>query len=243
MKDLKNIFILGANGSIGFELVCALRTRHPNSRIFGSFNQSRELSKLENIMDGVVQLDVRREESWLHIREYLKELGVEFDLVISTIGTLEGAGKIPEKSLKDINLKQLESVFSINAFHSVFTGKEFKNYLNRSNPSKLVFLSAMVGSIGENDIGGWYSYRASKTALNMFVKNMSIEFNRLSPDIKVLAIHPGTTDTPFSNKYLKGVKHKVWTASETANHILNVIDDSSLSSGSFVNWDNRIIEW
>lgn len=243
MTSYQNIFIIGANGSIGIELVKSLKIQYPGAVFFGTYNSNKNKEEIDEILDHSIHLDVLADESWCELGKKLSNFNINFDLIISTIGTLKGNAIAPEKSLRDINLKQLKSVFNINAFHSVLVAKEFKNYISKSKSTRLVYLSAMVGSITENEIGGWYSYRASKTALNMFVKNMSIEFGRSRPHLKVLAIHPGTTNTTFSQKYLKGVKHKVWTASETAGHILSVIENDSYATGSFLNWDGRTIEW
>lgn len=243
MEKYQNIFIIGANGSIGIELLKNLRSQYPAAVLFGTYNSSKNEKEIEELLDHSIQLDVLLDKSWNDLSENLKSFNVKYDLIISTIGTLSGNAPTPEKSLRDINLKQLQSVFNINAFHSVLVAKEFKNYISGSKNAKLVYLSAMVGSISENEVGGWYSYRASKTALNMFIKNMSIELGRTKPNLKVLAIHPGTTNTSFSQRYLKGLKHKVWSPSETAEHILNVIEKKSYLSGSFLNWDGRTIEW
>jgi len=243
MKSYSTIFVLGANGSIGRELVKKLRQQYPSAKIYGSYNSSSNIKELKDSTQGLVQIDVTQEASWRNLRLYLKDLNIKFDLILSTVGTLEANSKGPEKSLRDINLTQLEDVFKINTFHSVLFAKEIKNYISDSENAKMIFLSAMVGSIAENDIGGWYSYRASKTALNMFIKGISIELSRKKLPIKVFAVHPGTTDTKLSEKFLQGVKHKIWKPSESAKNILDIIEEVNFESGSFFNWDGRRIEW
>jgi NAD(P)-dependent dehydrogenase (short-subunit alcohol dehydrogenase family) len=102
----------------------------------------------------------------------------------------------------------------------------------------------MVGSMGENELGGWYAYRASKAALNAFIKNISIEWKRSHKKSLVLAIHPGTTHTRLSEKFSTHVTHKIHTPAESAANICRVIFDSTFSqSGSFLNWDGRNIKW
>ena len=108
----------------------------------------------------------------------------------------------------------------------------------------LLALSAMVGSIDENEIGGWYGYRASKAALNMMVKTISIELKRSGFKTQVGAIHPGTTHTALSEKFIGTVRHKVWKPLESAENILKVIDGlSPHETGFFKNWDGRTIAW
>lgn len=243
MKKYENIFVLGANGSIGVEIVRELRSRNPHSKIYVSHNSDKNIHSLRDITQGLIKVDITKETDWDNLGLYLKDLNIKFDYILSAVGTLSSYFSGPEKSLRDISLTQLEDVFRINSFHSVLLAKEFRRYLSKGENSKMIFLSAMVGSISENDMGGWYSYRASKTALNMFIKNISIEFKRMNLPIKVYAIHPGTTDTPFSNKYLTGVKHTVWSASESSVHILDTVDKVDYASGSFFNWDGRRIEW
>ena len=108
----------------------------------------------------------------------------------------------------------------------------------------LVTISAKVGSISDNKLGGWYGYRASKSALNMFIKNISIEYkNRKAPCI-ALAIHPGTTDTELSKPFIARSKLTIHTPEQTAENILNVIDSKRLEdSGKFLSWDGTEIAW
>jgi NAD(P)-dependent dehydrogenase (short-subunit alcohol dehydrogenase family) len=241
--NYNNIFVFSANGTIGIELLKELKIRNPQSKIYASYNSNNNMSVLNEITQGVIKVDAKIQKDWDNLGVYLKQLNIKFDYVISAIGTLSANHKGPEKSLRDINLGQLHDVFEINSFHSVMLAKQFRNFLSRDEKTKLIFLSAMVGSIEENDMGGWYSYRASKTALNMFVKNISIEYTRMGLPLKVYSVHPGTTDTKLSNKYLGGIKHTVWSAKDSASHILNVVDSVEYETGSFFNWDGRRIEW
>lgn len=243
MQKYNNIFILGANGEIGLEIAKKLKTQNPDSLLYVSYHSDNNLPELKKISEGQVKVDITSQESWDDLEIYLNGLNIKFDYVLSAVGTLAASFKSPEKSLRDISLKQVSDVFCINSTHSVMLAKVFRRILSSSVDSKMVFLSAMVGSIQENDMGGWYSYRASKTALNMFVKNISIEYKRMGLDIKVYSIHPGTTDTRLSNKYLGGIKHTIWSAKESAAHILDTVDEAGYETGSFFNWDGRRIEW
>lgn len=155
---------------------------------------------------------------------------------------LEGESFGPEKSLRDINIDNLTQVFQVNSFVTPLWAKYLKKKFSKESPSIFATLSAMVGSIEENEIGGWYGYRASKTALNMFVKTISIEFERSRLKTSVVAIHPGTTKTELSQNFLKGIKHKVWEPKGAAQNILNVLEKCpEEGTGLFKNWDGRTI--
>lgn len=233
----KNIMIIGGTSDIGRSLISKLGQ---NNNIYTTYNCS-SINAL-NIKSSF-KLDILNHQSWEDISKWLESINIKFDLVISCVGTLSGENPRPEKSLKDISLDQLKEVFSINSFYAPMLAKSLKKYLSKEDSMRFVFLSAMVGSINENSLGGWYSYRASKTALNMFVKNIAIELKRLKFKGKVLSVHPGTTKTKLSKDHLSGVKHKIWTPDETAQNILKVIYETNLETGSFLNWDGRRIDW
>lgn len=140
-------------------------------------------------------------------------------MILNTVGVLHSSTLGPEKSLREISFATLTESFQVNAFLTPLIAKHAKPCLDRKGPFLMAALSAMVGSIADNSSGGWYSYRASKTALNMFIKNISLEFKRSFPESIVLAIHPGTTDTGPSRPFSKNVKHQIWTAEQTAQHL------------------------
>lgn len=237
--NVKNALILGANGSIGEALVKEIRNRFPSCHITGTFRGSRPSAPC----DESVKLDVGDEASWEEFANFLGKSDKEFELIISAVGMLENSTINPEKSLKDISLKSMEEVFKVNCFHAPMLAKLIKTHLGVEVESRLVFLSAMVGSIEDNKMGGWYSYRASKTALNMFVRNISIELARRFKNHRVFAIHPGTTETSLSKGHLSSVKHKIWRPEETANHVLDQALQSSYETGSFINWDGERLAW
>lgn len=166
----------------------------------------------------------------------------QIDLCINCVGTLEVEGRGPEKSLRDINFEDLTQIFRVNSFVTPLWAKYLKTKFSKESPSIFAALSAMVGSIEENKVGGWYGYRASKAALNMFIKTISIEFERSRLKTSVVAIHPGTTKTKLSEKFLTGVKHKVWEPEEASKNILNVLEKCPHEgTGLFRNWDGRKI--
>jgi NAD(P)-dependent dehydrogenase (short-subunit alcohol dehydrogenase family) len=235
LHSFKSVFILGASGAIGAALCEVLLEKTPRLQIYslsrGHVKDDRVISKEVEVID---------ESS---IGEFLEGFpGLKFDLVINAIGYLENHLGGPEKGLREINEEKLLEYFRVNAVITPVLAKLVRNRL--SPVFGFVALSAMVGSITENHLGGWYGYRASKAALNMFIKNISLEWKRSNPHCLVLAIHPGTTHSRLSEKYSRGVTHKIHTPRESAQNILEIIFTTSFeNTGSFLNWDGRTIEW
>ena len=168
----------------------------------------------------------------------LKEETSKLDLVVCTIGVLHNETIKPEKKLEDITLEGLRESFTVNAFAPALAAKNLLPFFSKEKMSVFGFLSAKVGSITDDQLGGWHSYRASKAALNMLVKNIAIELTRRRFKTVALAIHPGTTDSKLSRPYIRAAGLKVWTPEETAGHLIKVIEDAELKeTGHFENWD------
>jgi NAD(P)-dependent dehydrogenase (short-subunit alcohol dehydrogenase family) len=117
--------------------------------------------------------------------------------------------------------------------------------LSSKKTTKIVVFNARVGSISENQLGGWYSYRTSKAALNMLLKTLAIELARRSPNIKLISFHPGTTDTPLSKPYQKNVPiKKLFTSNFVAHQLLNIIEDIEVDGKtSYIDWQGKTINW
>ena len=247
LEKTKNIIILGAGHGLGFALLEEALNKCPAAKITGTYRNKNHAKDL---------LDLNKSESRLRVLNYspLDEDSIfpfseykDFppELVINSIGMLHSKDYGPERSLRDINLKQLTEVFAVNSFITPLILKELRPILKRDSHFIFTSLSAMVGSISDNRLGGWYSYRASKTALNMFIKNASLEFkNSGYRNSSILAVHPGTTETELSKPFLKGIKHKVWQPDGAAINILNTIESAANEgSGLFKNWDGKSLDW
>ncbi len=234
-----NAIIFGAGHGIGLSIAKKLLASHNVFATYRVKSKAHELLAIEGLNSA--QLDPLNENDLSSYSNQFKDIKV--DLIINSIGALE-VGSSPEKSFRSIDLETMKEMFCINAFITPLIAKHFYKTFSKESQSVLATLSAMVGSIEDNKIGGWYSYRASKTALNMFNKNISNELSLLRIPCKVLSIHPGTTETELSEKYLKGVKHTVWSPDDTASHILDVIENhKKYDSGAFVNWDGAVLPW
>lgn len=164
-------------------------------------------------------------------------------LVIDATGFLHGDGYAPEKSFADIDPAQMAHAFAINAFGPALLMKHFLPLLPKDGKSVFATLSARVGSIGDNRIGGWYSYRASKAALNQFVHTAAIELARKKKNAVCCAMHPGTVDTSLSEPFSKSGL-KVRAPEEAARDLLTVIDGLDAEhNGGFFDYAGDRIPW
>ena len=136
---------------------------------------------------------------------------------------------------------------NINVVSTVLLAQVYKNFIKDANNPVFAALSAKVGSIEDNRMGGWYSYRISKAALNMTLKNIAIEYSRLNKKSCVCALHPGTTDTKLSEPFMRTAqkKYKIHSPSETAQHMINVIEkgQQARETGVFYSWDGQKLPW
>lgn len=228
--------VVGASGGIGGALATALANRgavvHALSR-HGVASDARFVA-------GVI--DIEDEAS---IADAASALRVEgpLDLVIVATGLLHAEGVVPEKSYRQLSGAAFERYFAVNATGPALIAKHFLPLLARDRPSAFAALSARVGSIGDNRLGGWYGYRASKAALNMIVKTLSIELARTHPLATCVALHPGTVATDLSQPFQRGVPaERLFTADIAAGHLLAVIASLSASqSGRILAWDGAEI--
>lgn len=163
------------------------------------------------------------------------------DLVIITQGVLHGPGLGPEKANSQLSAEALATSLAVNAIQPALIAARLLPLMPKGRKTVLAALSARVGSISDNRLGGWHSYRASKAALNQLIRTMAIEQARRSPEQIVLALHPGTVDTGLSRPFQKGVK-RLFTPAESAAHLLQVIDAATpAQSGLLLDWQGEVI--
>jgi NAD(P)-dependent dehydrogenase (short-subunit alcohol dehydrogenase family) len=164
-------------------------------------------------------------------------------LVVAT-GLLHGPGLMPEKRLADLSFDALQRVFQVNVFGPALLLRHFAPLLARER-ALVGLLSAKVGSIGDNRLGGWYAYRAAKAAQNQLLKTFSIELQRLNPQACCLLLHPGTVDTELSRPFQGSVaRERLFSADTAAGHLLAVIAAATpADNGRFIAWDGRDIAW
>lgn len=239
LNKTKNILVLGAGHGLGFGFVLSA-LKHTEAHIIATYHNQDKADKLLSINDKrvkVIQLDPLNENQ---LKEFSSELP-KLDLCINTIGFLHNENYQPEKSLRDINVDQLVHSFKVNTIVSPLVLKHLKDKMN--SQSAYLVLGAKVGSIADNKMGGWYGYRASKTALNMMIKNIDIEFKRAKKDIRVLCFHPGTTKTDLSGQFLAGIKHKVWEIEEASDNLIKLIEKVYPEKDLFYFWDGEVLPW
>jgi NAD(P)-dependent dehydrogenase (short-subunit alcohol dehydrogenase family) len=242
MTPSPHVAIIGASGGIGHELVSLLANDRGVGRVF-AFSRVPIPARLSKVEAHVI--DITAEES---VREAAAVASADspLDLVIVSSGILHRAGALqPEKSMRELSPANLLESFTVNAVGPAIVAKHFLPVLRRGQKTVFAALSARVGSITDNRLGGWASYRASKAALNMLMKTLAIEQARRNPQSIVTCLHPGTVDTPLSRPYSGRVPaSRLFTPTRAAGHLLEVIDDLKLDdAGGFYAWDGKAIEY
>jgi len=160
-------------------------------------------------------------------------------------GVLQGEGYRPERALSQLNVDAMRRVFEVNTFLPMRVLAALSPTLKRSSAPRIAALSARVGSIGDNRLGGWYSYRASKSALNMMLKCAAQELKRLNPRAKLIAYHPGTVDTPLSKPFQSSVQEStLLSATRAAVALDRVLREAPVDGElSYLDWRGDTIPW
>lgn len=165
--------------------------------------------------------------------------------MINCVGLLHAGPLQPEKSLRQINPEHLLQYFQVNSIGAILLAKHLLPLLSHSERSLFATISAKIGSIGDNHLGGWYGYRASKSALNMLIRTAAIEYGRKSPKTILVLLHPGTTDTRLSQPFQRNVSpEKLFPVGRTVSQLLAVLADLTIEdSGQFFSWDGSRLPW
>ena len=237
---IKNALIIGAGGGLGLALVKKLLEQQ-----FGRITAiSRSGGPLQD-----ERLEWRKsdysDESIGGICDTLRDLEDPITRVCICNGTLHGETYQPEKRLESVESDALMKVYNVNAVIPMMWIKSLLPVISGKQACVLSVFSARVGSIGDNRLGGWYSYRASKAALNMLLKTASIEYARRAPNVKLIAFHPGTTDTPLSKPFQGSVPDgKLFSPEFVAKHLLRIMQQADGSSGlEYLDWQGQSIQW
>jgi NAD(P)-dependent dehydrogenase (short-subunit alcohol dehydrogenase family) len=207
--------VIGASGGIGGALEAALIEEGTFTAVHG-FARSRS---------GAQHLDLRAEASIAAAAAHVSD-GPAPSLVIVATGLLHSSSKDPEKTLRDLDPGWLAQVYAINAIGPALVAKHFLPIMPRTGRVVFAALSARVGSISDNRLGGWYGYRASKAALNMLICNLAIEERRRNDRAIVVSLHPGTVDTGLSRPFQGNVQPgRLFTTERAALQLLDVIEE------------------
>jgi NAD(P)-dependent dehydrogenase (short-subunit alcohol dehydrogenase family) len=169
--------------------------------------------------------------------------GAPLRLVIVATGLLHAADYQPEKTFRSLDPELLARSFRVNAIGPAMIAKHMLPLLPKRGKSIFAVISARVGSIEDNRLGGWYGYRASKAALNQLTRTLAVELRRQKPEAICVALHPGTVDTALSQPFQGGVEGgKLFTPAYAAERMLSVLNDlSAADSGGFFAWDGQPI--
>ena len=233
----KNILIAGASGGIGKEFT-KLYCDDPNVEKIIAL--SRKMNNIDNPKIQSIEVDYSREETFDNLNDVLQLESIS-TIIIAT-GILHTDQIKPEKSIAGLDLVTLQKVFQVNVFGPTLLVKKLLPLIKKSKGVKIVFLSARVGSISDNSLGGWHSYRSSKSALNMMISNLSIELQRIDKAHVVIGVHPGTVQSQLSEPFLKNVKHNIFSPKESVGLLSKVISDiDQKDSGKCFDFSGKII--
>ena len=190
-------------------------------------------------------VDLAEESSIELLGEKLKQMaeGVCIDKVVICSGLLHQGELRPEKSLRQIKTDNLQALYYMNAIVPMLVAQQLVPFLNKQQPTVFAALTARVGSISDNGLGGWYGYRASKSAAHMLLKTLSIELKRKLPKLAVISLHPGTVDTSLSAPFQARVPTgKLFSPHQSAGYLWQVVQQvSAEDSGKIFAWDGSEI--
>lgn len=243
------VLVVGANRGIGLEFVRQFLNDPQVGQVFATHRQTvtpelaavRESTDRLHLMPMDITAEAEIATSIAHIQQHTPRL----HLVLYCVGFLHDGAIQPEKSLQQIQADHLLRYFQVNSMGAVLLAKHLLPLIRHSEPSVFAAISAKVGSIGDNHLGGWYGYRASKAALNMLMHTTAIEYSRKSPKTIVALLHPGTTDTQLSQPFQRNVPpEKLFSVERTVTQLLKVIESLEMTdSGQFFSWDGTALPW
>lgn len=221
---MEHVLLIGGTGGIGSALSETLTELGHSVRTVSRRNDGFDFLKPETI------------------DPLLQTLDGPFDKIIIATGALTINGAQPEKSMTALDAQSMSDQFTVNAIGPAMVLKHAKRLLPRDRPSLVCALSARVGSIGDNSLGGWYSYRAAKSALNQIVRTTAIELSRTHKHSVCVALHPGTVATEFTRKYAG--RHSTVTPDAAAHNLIEVMQSlNPTQTGQFFDWAGKSIPW
>lgn len=235
--------VVGASGGLGRALAELMVESGAYERVV-ALSRQRPDGWEDGARRAWAAVDILKEESIVAGARFVATLGVPTRIVVAT-GRLSGLGLAPEKSMRALDARVLGDLFAINAIAPALVAKHLLPLTPRDRTSLFAAISARVGSIGDNRLGGWYGYRASKAALNMFIRTLAIELRRARPLGVCVALHPGTVNTALSAPFQAGVPaEKLFSPRQAAEALLRVMDALGPGdTGGFRAWDGSNIPW
>lgn len=241
--------IIGANSDIAKAIAAQILASENTHLILISRNFTNDdLDASENTKTRVTKISVEDYQPQA-IDQAIAQIAQHNHAPISRVficnGILHSDNIQPEKRLEDFDAQAFLQVITSNSLTPMLWIQKLTPLLTGKTPCKFVLFSARVGSISDNRLGGWYSYRASKAALNMMIKTAAIELARRAKNIKLIAFHPGTTDTSLSKPFQKNVPaDKLFTAEFVAKQLIEIVENTPVDqSVSYLDWQGEAINW
>jgi NAD(P)-dependent dehydrogenase (short-subunit alcohol dehydrogenase family) len=227
--------VVGASGGIGGAVFEQLRTSGRHEQVVGWSRRA---------IDEFTHVDLTDETSIQAGAEALAD-APPLRFVFVATGLLHADGLRPERNLRELDAAALNRLFQVNAVGPALLAKHLLPLLPREGRSVFAALSARVGSIGDNRLGGWHAYRASKAALNMLLRNAAVELARTHREAVVALLHPGTVDTALSAPFQRNVgEGRLFDPAFSAERLLAVLDGlTPADTGGFWAWDGQPVPW
>jgi NAD(P)-dependent dehydrogenase (short-subunit alcohol dehydrogenase family) len=250
VPDQQVAVVVGASGGLGAAFAAALTARRDIGQVFTLSRSGPRRDPAQRDRTDWITADVGDPASLAEAADAVRQTAPRVHLLINCSGILHEPGLAPEKALRQLEREPFLHLMAVNALVPLQVLAAFAPLLVHRERSVAATLSAMVGSIGDNRLGGWYSYRMSKAALNMGLKTAAIELARGRSGVAngyagapiVVAVHPGTTATPLSAPYLE--RRDARPAAASAARVLGVLDRlTPIDNGKFYNWDGRELPW
>jgi len=246
-----NALVVGATQGIGLEFTRQLLQKDSVARVFATYRTEETAADLRSLQGEhstrlhCVQMDLTDEATIISALKSVKQRAPALHLAINCVGLLHNDTQQPEKALRQLEADKLLNYFHVNSIGPALLAKNLMPLFKHKTPALFATISAKVGSIGDNRLGGWYGYRASKAALNMLLKTASVEYSRRNPNTTIVMLHPGTTDTALSKPFQRAVPEgKLFSTERTVSQLLDVLEKvTPEDSGEFFSWDGSRLPW
>lgn len=239
--------VVGASGGLGGALLDLLKAQHKElgiNHVIASYNSSVPTNKIEKLEGLTVEwhrVDLTSENSIAYACEKIEAL----DWFVNCAGVLHYQDRQPEKTISQLDPDFFNYNITVNSQATLMFAKHLKHKFTKGSQTVFTTVSAKVGSIEDNKLGGWYSYRISKASLNMALRCLAVEWQHSLPSMRVAAYHPGTTDTALSKPFQKNVPAKqLLSKQQSAKYFLDCITKMhEFPSGQFFSWNQQTLPW